>query len=46
MFEREEWRNAVAALTEMERVATQIEVRAAMGLCGEDPSDITERVGR
>jgi hypothetical protein len=39
--EREEWRRDVATMTEMQRAATQYEVRAAMGICGgpEDADD-------
>jgi hypothetical protein len=39
--ERIEWRRAVDSMTEMDRVATQIDVRAAMGLCG-DREDANE----
>lgn len=39
--ERTEWVCAVAALTEMERAATEYEVRSSAGMCGgpEDAND-------
>lgn len=33
--ERTEWRRAVAAMSEMDRAATEVAVRRAAGMCGD-----------
>lgn len=40
--ERDEWRSAVNAMTEMDRVATEIDVRRSIGLIGDREDAIDE----